>query len=374
MKPASLSPRYWLVTLQTVLFMSLRKFIILILLGVSAATVTAADRFSFFALGNCPYFMPGDVKRVQRLWLKMGNERGDFILHVGNVGDGVVPLNREALKQVSDLFRAAPLPLFYTPGEHCWAAAHRPSMGAKDPLQQLANVREEFFVDFFRRPRDRGVVVHSQSESEGFKEFVENVRFVHKRVVFVSIHVVGGNNNYNTLLGKPALLEYQRRNNANLEWLRAALAETESGRADALVIFCQGNVFSEGRKSGPSGSGYADTYRMLVNFALRVQKPILYIHGEERRFQVDKPVYLQIKDFANNEPYAGDPSYGDQFYGRGALENLTRLQVFGGENVQGAKVTYDASRVSGPFLVEQLIVPENSPEFSFSPTSQLGLK
>jgi hypothetical protein len=341
---------------------------ILALLIVSAAFAAGAGsaRFSFYAIGNSPWFMPEDGPRFSRLIRAMENDGGRFVLHVGNITDGVGPLTDDAILRVRGLFQSAPLPLLYTPGENCWAVAHRPSMGARDPLERLAFLRKHFFAAGKFAFGAGDLAVTSQSGDSLYGEFVENTRFIHGGVLFTGLHVVGGNNNYSTIHGKPAVVEYERRELANVAWLNKSLQMAAAKEIGALVVFCEGNIFADARRAQPAGSGYSALFNALTKFALQTRKPILLVHGDGRSFVWDKPAYLQIKDFANNEPYLGDVSYGEQFYGRGALENISRVQVFGGENLQGLKITYDAGNVTGPFVVEQFIVPENTREVQFS--------
>lgn len=80
-------------------------------------------------------------------------------------------------------------PLVYTPGDNEWTDCHRINNDQYQPLERLARLRQVFF------PTPGMTTVGGVSRKvPGFEEFPENVRWIHNRVVFATLHMVGSNN------------------------------------------------------------------------------------------------------------------------------------------------------------------------------------
>jgi hypothetical protein len=78
-----------------------------------------------------------------------------------------------------------------------------------------------------------------QSEDTRYTKFRENVRWTYGDVMFVTLHVIGSNNN----LGRTPEMdaEYAERNAANLAWLRQAFDVAKRNGSKAIMIIAQAN-------------------------------------------------------------------------------------------------------------------------------------
>jgi len=317
----------------------------------------AVDPVRFYGIGDVPYFLPGDEAKLRTLYRALKEDGGQFVMHVGDITDGISPLTDAALIRVRGLFEESPIPLVYTPADNCWGDAHRPSMGGYDPLERLAFLRQHFYRNdryFF----GAGMLdVNSQAKTEGsHREFVENIRFQVGPVLFVGLHL---HNGYTLYSGKDSLKELERRNAALRVWLDDAFRIAEEQSAMALVLFSQsGVILNRGNSPSVARPGFEDIHDTVVRYALKTRKPILWVIGGGHSFNVDKPLVLPVRSFQPSNGFEEVPAYR-AVYGFAAVENLTQVMVPGAENVQAIRVTYDAAGGMSPFQIEEMFIPAN---------------
>ena len=69
----------------------LRRFCVLAAMAATTLlyqTPVAAERFSFAAMGDTPYVLPGDFERFGRLIERINSARPAFTIHVGDIKPG----------------------------------------------------------------------------------------------------------------------------------------------------------------------------------------------------------------------------------------------------------------------------------------------
>lgn len=306
-------------------------------LALALSAGAQAQPFSFVALGDMPYTLPADYPRYERLIDAINAERPAFSLHVGDTKSGGTPCSDEIIGRAHAYFARFQGAVVYTPGDNEWTDCHRAAAGRMDPLERLAFVRRLHFPDS-RSLGSAPITVTRQADiAPGFAPFVENARWVHNRVLFATVHVVGSNNNFEPRAGAPE--EFAERNRANLAWIAASFAEAERLAAPAMVIGFQANMWEETTPRPDASSGFADTLRALTEGAARYNKPVLLVHGDSHALVLDRP----LRD-----------------RGRRTLETAMRLMVMGAGEVGAVKVLVDPDSPN-PFAVQPLNVPTNLP-------------
>ena len=85
-----------------------------------------------------------------------------------------------------------------------------------------------------------------QADVSDHDQMVENARWVHENVLFVTVHVVGSNNGFERTLASAE--EYFARNAANLDWIAEAFAMAERDDLSAIVFAFQANPLFEERQ------------------------------------------------------------------------------------------------------------------------------
>ncbi len=299
-----------------------------------------AERFSFMALGDVPYNLPGDYAGFERLIARTNALRPAFTIHVGDIISGQTRCDDALFARVRDMFATFDGPLVYTPGDNEWTDCHRPNSGGLDPIERLAHVRQLFFPDPAQSLGRTPIRVNSQSADPRFSKFVENARWERAGVVFATLHIVGSNNNLQR--DQAAVNEYIERNAANLAWIDAAFARARDSGAKGIVLAFQANLqFERETPEEDLRSGFNDTLRALKRHAMAWGKPVLLIHGDHHRLLIDQPLI--------------GPA-------RRRIMNVTRLMVHGALDVHGTLVTIDTDDAD-LFSFRPVYIPENIPPF-----------
>lgn len=315
-----------------------------------------AGRFDFGVLGDLPYDA-AEERRAPKLAGAMSAANLAFVVHVGDLmtdgrghRDGDPPCEDETLAKRKAWLDSFRVPVILTPGDNDWTDCHYWTGGLDtfDPLERLAALRGRFFS---RPTLGQGALeVRRQSDAGAeakHAKYVENLRWVRGGALFVTLHMVGSNNN----LGRDARMdaEHRERNAANLEWLREAFETARRDRLRGVAILAQANPFFEDtwpqglRRTlrvdpAPAGeSGYTEFLRALEREVAGFDGPVAYVHGDTHFFRVDRPLYLGAE--------------------RRWQERLVRAETFGSPRLHWLRVTVDPAD-PGLFSFRAELMPE----------------
>lgn len=288
-----------------------------------------AHAFRFIALGDMPY-RDGDETRFEQLIKSINRSQPTLSIFVGDTKNGSSPCSNEYLLKIHRLFNTFQQPLIYTPGDNEWTDCHRPSAGAFEPSERLQFIRQLYFSDTKSLGKNSIRLNRQADIHPRFKEFVENAYWVHESTLFVTVHVVGSNNNFSQFT------EYTRRNQANLTWLEHIFTITKSQGIDHLVIALQADLFYSPEQATSLTSGLRDTIALLNQKLADFAKPALIIHGDSHRLIIDQPF--------------SDP------ISKRTLDRAYRLQVMGDQQIEAVEITVDKTKQSPfsfrPFLIQ----------------------
>jgi hypothetical protein len=332
------------------------------------------NAFTFAAIGDWPYANTTVTppKRVlfdnANLLSNSINADADvsLVLHVGDIhsgsepctGAGFNPPNPPAIKSIPSynqsvfgFFEQFNPPFVYTPGDNEWTDCHKTKQGTSGaPMNEIAAVRGLFFPN-------PGMTLgvhkkHVSTQAFDFDrdhpedaQFVENVMWQQRGVVFVTLNMPGSNNdglpwsgNSNKLPAAPFLDEPARvreaaqRTLADLRWLDKAFDRAEEERAKAVVIGLQADMFDPAAiVTGGDGLGnYTIFVQELAQRSLRFGRPVLLINGDSHVFGSDQPL-------------ADPTSATGKIHNTPAVPNLTRITVQGSTTApaEWLKVTVD---------------------------------
>jgi hypothetical protein len=321
----------------------MRPFRVLLLAFAGHAFACGADvtaRFSFVAFGCMPYGKE-NYPAYERLLAEISRQRPAFAVHCGDTKAGSEPPTDEYYAQVKTWFNSVETSVVYTPGDNEWTDVHRSNNGSADPLVWLAKVRKLYFSE--ERSLGRAPMpLTTQRRDPQFSKFVENARWTFGGVVFATVHVVGSNNNRDTGAAS-AMEEFRERDAANAAWIRAAFAEARATNAPGVALFFQAepiNQLANAERAGTQ-SGFKEFLTTLDIEARSYAKPVLLVHADEHRFRLEPQVTL--------------------IPGGGVLENVTRLETFGANDVHGVLVVVDPESPqvfqAGPLLVPANVLP-----------------
>jgi hypothetical protein len=299
--------------------------------GLCAAFASQAMPFSFVALGDLPY---GDETRAYppyRALIRSINQiQPPFSIHVGDIKSGSTLCSDQEFDAQWGHFNRFETAVVYTPGDNEWTDCYRANNGAYDPQERLQALRQRFFKPGQSLGKAPLPVQNQSTLSPAHGVYVENQRWLHQQVLFVTLHIVGSNNNFE-VRDPTAVAEYFQRDQANVAWIRDAFVLAQQSSAKALVFAMQADVFES--KSNwedfPGHSGFRNSIgNTLLPLAAESAVPVLLIHGDSHVFRFDQPFSL------NKKP----------------LKNLTRLIVPGASDVRAVHVTVDV-RERMPFAV-----------------------
>ncbi len=307
---------------------------------LALSTGATAAEFTFVALGDMPYGPREQAYPAFRALIAEINRRSPFLtIHVGDTKSGLDPCSDRLLLEQRDFMNSFTSALVYTPGDNEWTDCHRLLAGAYDPLDRLRFLREHYFPT----PRSLGrqpIRLERQADvMPGFEPFVENSRFRHDDVWFVTAHVVGSNNNLDgpPVEGSEAAREFLARDEAARVWLADSFDKAGAAAAVAVVVAIHADMFGDGfdpqRETFAPDSGFKGFAETLVREAKFFRKPVLLLFGDSHVFRVFRP------------------------FPRSA-GNLTAMEVYGAELMHAVAITVD---------------PATTPVFTFDPVQNPAL-
>lgn len=302
----------------------LGPLVALLLAGALRAESTTGVRF--FATGDVPYFDTA-LPRYRELLELAAKEEPDVIVHVGDIKRSSAPCTDEALIAIRDLFRDQPVPVIYTPGDNDWADCHRDAAGGFEPTERLAYLRRLFFKDSSVLRLDRLGAEHQKAP------YQENVRFVYREVLFVTLHVVGSHNNRRPK-DRKAMAEFRARDAANRRFLKDAVNLARNRGVRAVVILLHADLRFELAKPE---AGFQATFAGLRELLKGTSVPVLLVHGDSHEKRIDHP----LTDAAGN-----------------AITRFTRLEVPGAPDIKGILVSVSPESAE-PFSFRELSLPGN---------------
>jgi hypothetical protein len=136
-------------------------------------------------------------------------------------------------------------------------------------------------------------VVSQGRVDAAFAKYRENWRWQVSNVTFVTLHVIGSNNN----LGRSpeADQEFATRTSANLTWLRAGFEYAAQHRSRAVVLLMQADLFRTSSQSlaRRRPSGYSRLRGAVDRETRRFAKPVMIVHSEmEDHPRKDSPEHI----------------------------------------------------------------------------------
>jgi hypothetical protein len=319
-------------------------------------------RLTFALIGDMPY----DARHEQEFAHVMQDINAAEVAFVVHVGDfwwdgggwteqagGFPPCSDETFQNRLGLAQRSRHPFIFVPGDNDWTDCHRAKPRPYDPLERLTKLRQMFFQSD-QSLGQRTMRLTRQSEEPQYAKFRENVRWTSGEVLFVTLHMVGSNNNLGRTPDMDA--EYRERNAANLAWLQQAFELARRSGSQALMIMAQADPGFEnawpayvqqrymlvglGLKSPDTrrATGFDEFLAALEKETVAFGKPVVYVHGDTHIFRVDKPLF-------------GSTS-------RRSIENFTRVETFGYPDTHWVRAIVDPQEPQ-VLSFRQEIVKEN---------------
>ena len=316
------------------------------------AVAAQAQSFSFGLWGDMPYKKAGDEARMPALLRSINASDIAFSIYDGDIKDGSSPCSDDVYTQALQMFAQMSKPVVYVPGDNEWTDCHRKNNDGYDPLERLDHLRK-VMVPGTRSLGQRQMELARQGRLG--EKFVENTRFNHRGIEFVTLNVPGSNNNLvldekdcshksvrTASQCEAANAEHAERDAANIAWLREGFAKASASKARGIVVVMQADPgfdlpeteqIDESR--APGVSGYRRFVEALVAETERFAGQVLLVHGDTHFFKVDKPLYSPTR----------------------LLPNLTRVQTFGSPSIHWVRVVVEPG-TQHVFNIQPVIVQQ----------------
>jgi hypothetical protein len=332
-------------------------------LFIASGTNAQERAFDFALIGDMPYTKVQEVE-YQRVLAALNATDLEFIAHIGDFQFDASPYNRnpaiasmpcvdENYKAIYDSFQSLRHPLILTPGDNDWSDCWPLEARKIDPLELLAKIRTLFFPEG-KSLGQKPIAVRNQSVDPKFAKFRENLRWSIAGVTFVTVHIVGENDNLGRTPDMDA--EHLERKAANIAWLKQAFAEAKAANSRGVVILTQANPgfenfwpaaaktryflrFVPRGQPVPSRPLAFDDYIHTLSEELEsYDRPVAFLHGDTHIFRMDKPLFSKKTNRL--------------------FENFTRVETFGWPDSHWVRVTVDPADPQ-LFRFKSEIVPGN---------------
>ena len=303
--------------------------------------------FDFALIGDMPYDGRQE-KEFDNMMRDIDAADVAFVVHNGDFwwdggawtekAGGLPPCSDEAFNDRLARAQRSKHAFIYLPGDNEWTDCHRAKPRSYDPMERLEKLRQMYFQGDTSLGQQKMKLVR-QSETASYAKYRENVRWTAGDVVFVTLHMIGSNNN----LGRTPEMdaEYEERNAANLAWMGEAFALAKRSGGRAVMIIAQADPYFQntwptymqeryalwaiGVKPPTTRrtTGYDSFIAALEKETLAFGKPVVYVHGDTHIFRIDKPL-------------VGRQS-------QRIIENFTRVATFGHPDTHWVRATIDPS-------------------------------
>ena len=252
----------------------------------------------------------------------------DLVIHVGDTKGGGSCTDKLLDRQLHYMNRFE-APVLYTPGDNEWTDCFNHSGGLDDPLERLAYIRKTYFAEPDLTLGRRSLPLQHQAAAG----YPENARVIFRGIMFITAHIVGSNNNFETRDIK-AVEEFFARSAASTAWLKESFAM--AGEVEIVVVAIHADMFEFdfnefGNESWLRHSGFGQFGTALQKAAAEFAKPVLLVFGDSHVHRVFQP-------FPAKAP------------------NVTAVEVYGYPDMHAVEITIDPS-ADDPFHVATVLNP-----------------
>ncbi|MGK7954402.1 MAG: hypothetical protein AB4063_03935 [Crocosphaera sp.] len=333
----------------------LRRFLIilaaLIIIGVALPVFgknKSSAQTSFIVYGDLPYMISLPDGRTDEEVLKEDilpaiQQRKDvpFVIHLGDLSRPQYACEDQFLYDVKAFWeKDIQKPVFYTPGDNDWTDCDRSYLpNPQSEIERLAAIRRIFFSE----PKQ----LDPQWQYEQNSTLPENELWIYEGVLFVTQHIVSTNNGRDEILiddPQEVLALVDERDQANKEWLDHGLKIAKQEAIEAVVIASQLDPFGpeDGENDAftrcTNNAAYGGFCEQLQTFAINVQKPVLFVHGDTNAYCYDQP------------------------FGTELAPNIWRLNAPGDHKyIDASVVSYDRNNPEQPFDITGLLSGDPPP-------------
>jgi hypothetical protein len=274
------------------------------------------------------------------------------VIHVGDIHSGKEFCTETYDNSIVSLWRNFHKPLVYTPGDNEWADCHKATSAASpgegggvysstsgainyigtsglttdtsacvdykcgNPLENLTKLRQLFFPQPGQTLGSDSQNVLSQATAHDPNhpidaQYVENVMWAQKDIVFVTINVPGGSNNdadpwYKVPTETQAQFdERSNRTAADIRWVDAAFTVAHDQHAKGVVITAQADMWDLDGKTAAHLTNYEPIISEIATKTTDFGGPVLMFNGDSHLYRSDNPMSQTAPCVGETDPATG---------------------------------------------------------------------
>lgn len=278
---------------------------LLAVLSVLLAAAAHAETWQFALIGDTPY-NHDERRALPQMLDTIAAQQPAFIVHAGDIKKGSARCSDELFFDRRSLFNASRVPLLYAIGDNEWTDCRRLLAGGFNQLERLQKLRGLFFAEPFSLGKTRLPVEQQPGD------YPEHLRWRLGPVLFITLNVPGGNNNYGRRMDPDA--EFLARNPVVVDWLKQGFATARRDQLAGIVIVMQANPNLKHFAAGLTHSGYRDLLETLRQETVTFPGQVLLVHGDTHWQRIDRPLRhpqtkLPVRNFTRVETF-GYPFMG----------------------------------------------------------------
>jgi hypothetical protein len=285
------------------------------------------------------------------------------VIQVGDIHSGKQWCTQPYDQSIADLWTRFADPLVYTPGDNEWTDCHKAAEGGGkydpatgqinyvidpatgqpagyargNPIANLALVRSLFFSQPGQTLGSGSLAVLSQAQVSdpahpNDAEYVENVLWENRGIVFVTINVPGGSNNdADPWYGAPTASSEQQdeaaqRTAADLRWLDGAFSFARQTDAAGVVVITQADLWDLDGQTSAHLANYEPIVSSLATHTTGLGKPVLLLVGDSHVYRSDNPLVQAAPCTGDNGVCGYDAWNSHPYYD---VANFHRIVVHG---------------------------------------------
>lgn len=261
------------------------------LLAALTVGLAQAEIWRFALIGDTPY---SDHERAElpKMLDAIADSHAEFVAHIGDIKHGRDRCDDALFADRYQLFNRSRIPFVFVPGDNEWTDCDRVNNGAYDPLERLNALRALFWSS----PQSLGQKTLTQARQAG--SYPEHARFRLGPVLFVTLNLPGGNNNWG--LTETPREEWRQRMPVVLAWLKDSFALAKREKLAGVVLLFQANPGFRHFSQGLGHRSYRDFLTLLRDETLAFPGQVVAVHGDTHTSRIDQPLRdTQGKTLAN---------------------------------------------------------------------------
>jgi hypothetical protein len=248
-------------------------------LPLVAAAARDEPGYRFGVIGHS--FHGGGEEQLRQAIREAGGDPLAFVVVTGIKGANEACSDKLYLKR-RELVAAATAPMIVAPAGSDWTECLN-SAGRSDAVERLNRLRELFYAEPVALGGKK-LTLTRQSMSPRFRGYAENAHWEVDKILYATLNVPANNNHYLPAAGRNS--EYEDRLVANRFWLHRLFALARSEKAEAIVLFSEGDLKALSEPTGlrallrpapPGPDGFAETRRLVLALSKKFKGKVLLV-------------------------------------------------------------------------------------------------